>query len=1145
MIHTAKSKQINLGELAIAISLNTKALQDGLNEVKVKLRQHSKDVQDTGRGYDALAIAAGAAFYKIVGAIKSSVDAYNQYNNSMIGLRSIVQGTGNDFAKAQQFINSYTNDGLIPAANAATALKNLLSRGYTETQAEKVMSRLKDSAAFGRQASLDLGQAVQSATEGLKNENSILVDNAGVTKNVSQMWKEYASTIGKGADSLSTAEKIQAEYAGIMKETQHQVGDAAKYSETFAGAQSKAAAETLKLKQAFGEALIPALNNVYSVLTPITTAFTSFMKNNPVLASSVTSVAVTFLGIVTAVTALGAAIKVVKPALAGLNTTFLALVKNPIVLTLTAFAGVLSLVASNSAKAKQRQDEYNNAIAEHNKLVQQGIDQSQIASQQEQISQIDKLITAYDGMAAAQKRIDDVVAQRQKNRDPDFKADDVASAEHEIKIYSDSIKKLREETGLYYATEDELKKMIQEKNKAITDARKISVQEASDTAKSIAVKKQEAMETQALIDAYKKAQKGSSEWQNAQKQLADKYPQFASASGVLIDSIQAVANASSAETAQEWKNLQEKARLRKSDVEIAMSADRAILAQEKQALQAMQNMGIVSDFIADKIRNAQARIDEVTSRIASSQTELDAINAIMNSTPDTYAGAVKPVDYSSSVSSYENAALDSALKIHDHRVKMSEMTKEQEIKDLEEIKQKYAHTADEIMQMEEKIYDAKKELLERSLEDQENALKDRTDASINWIEDQKLTNPKFSSKDEEAAYQRMIDYHKEYLNKILADEKISAEDKKRIRKEEEASIRDYNNKIYQLEKDRVDKEHSDAVDSINKLDSAIVSALRSKYQEQQENAENALQKDIDNLDAWRDKSLETIETVYDSKIKAIEDAAKAQEAALRAEIDALDKAKQDKDRAEQDTTELSQISRLQDKIAYEHDEYNKVELQKQLNKLIADREKRLYEQQIEDRKDALEKQIEDVRNNADQQKEVLEQQKQAELDNITALYNARKASLDQQMNDLRNFYAAKLTEASLNAEAEKLIMDNNQKDILELLKGYGDEYALTGKTLGDRMYEGFKGSVDKITDLIKSITQQIDALQQQAINVQIQASKIQVPTVQSSAGSGAAAAAKSVTVSQQLVFNTPTAPTPSETARKTLQASRELAMEWT
>ena len=40
-----------------------------------------------------------------------------------MGLQSIVEGTGNSFAKAQAFIEAYTKDGLVPAADAATALK--------------------------------------------------------------------------------------------------------------------------------------------------------------------------------------------------------------------------------------------------------------------------------------------------------------------------------------------------------------------------------------------------------------------------------------------------------------------------------------------------------------------------------------------------------------------------------------------------------------------------------------------------------------------------------------------------------------------------------------------------------------------------------------------------------------------------------------------------------------------------------------------------------------------------------------------------------------------------------------------------------------------------------------------------------------
>lgn len=106
-------------------------------------------------------------------------------------MQSILDGQGRSFSAAQSFIEDYTKDGLIPATNAITAYKNLAMRGYDDSQIQQVMAALKDASAFGRQASYTMGEAVESATEGLKNENSILVDNAGVTKNVAKMWEEF------------------------------------------------------------------------------------------------------------------------------------------------------------------------------------------------------------------------------------------------------------------------------------------------------------------------------------------------------------------------------------------------------------------------------------------------------------------------------------------------------------------------------------------------------------------------------------------------------------------------------------------------------------------------------------------------------------------------------------------------------------------------------------------------------------------------------------------------------------------------------------------------------------------------------------------------------------------------------------------
>ena len=121
-------------------------------------------------------------------------------------------------------------------------------RGYDTSQIEKVLVALKDSATYSRQASYGLGEAVATASEGLKNENSIVVDNAGVTKNVAKMWEDYAKSIGKTTNNLTQAEKIQAEVNGILEETKFQTGDAEKYVNSYSGmiARLNASFTTLK-----------------------------------------------------------------------------------------------------------------------------------------------------------------------------------------------------------------------------------------------------------------------------------------------------------------------------------------------------------------------------------------------------------------------------------------------------------------------------------------------------------------------------------------------------------------------------------------------------------------------------------------------------------------------------------------------------------------------------------------------------------------------------------------------------------------------------------------------------------------------------------------------------------------------------------
>ncbi len=244
------------GSLKFDTSIDSKGFNTGIKGIVSSLK--------------AVGVAIAGAFVtkQIIDCTKEA----EKYQNALTGLKSIMDGQGRSFSTAQKFIQSYTEDGLIAQTEAITAYKNLALRGYDTSQIEKVMVALKDSATYSRQASYGLGEAVATAAEGLKNENSVVVDNAGVTKNVAKMWEEYAKSIGKTTNNLTQAEKIQAEVNGILEETKFQTGDAATYANSYSGMIARLKASFTTLKQTIGGAFMQIFQAVLPVIQAVINA---------------------------------------------------------------------------------------------------------------------------------------------------------------------------------------------------------------------------------------------------------------------------------------------------------------------------------------------------------------------------------------------------------------------------------------------------------------------------------------------------------------------------------------------------------------------------------------------------------------------------------------------------------------------------------------------------------------------------------------------------------------------------------------------------------------------------------------------------------------------------------------------------------
>ena len=339
-------------QTAAEVKKTEQAQQEAAKKAKEAAQLQREAAQQIQEGWTTLSVTSGIAFAAVVAAAWKGIDANNRLKASMKGLDSIATGNVGNYDKIKQELIKVQDDGMIPLVNATAAYKNLLMRYQNEDTAIKMFNKVADAAAFGRQAHLSLGEAIQGTTEGLKNSMSQMTDNGGITKNLNAMWADYAKTLGKGAMSLSEAEKKQAEVNGFMEEGRFQTGDLAKLQQQLSGQMAKTAAETNLTAAAYGDALEPAMNGVNIGFQAILKGTRETIQLSPGLTAGVTTAAFAFAGLL-AVASAWEAFNVGSKIAAG----FEALTTGPIGLSILAISAITSVIIGYTTAASKANEE--------------------------------------------------------------------------------------------------------------------------------------------------------------------------------------------------------------------------------------------------------------------------------------------------------------------------------------------------------------------------------------------------------------------------------------------------------------------------------------------------------------------------------------------------------------------------------------------------------------------------------------------------------------------------------------------------------------------------------------------------------------------------------------------------------------------
>lgn len=253
-------------------------LERSLRQVKSTSEQTAKD---SGTSFSTFlgasffgnlaANAVSAFFGKAKDFLPESTKLAQETQNALKGLTSVSFFRGIDQAEAEAAVKNlrFVRGGIISVGDASTSVKNLLSTGFGLKESIDLMERFSDASAFGKQSALDYGDAIRGATEGVKNQNSILVDNVGITKNLSVILKERGFQLEDLSDKTKGLAAREALYAGLLAESQAQVGDADKLMQGYTGTIAAQDTAYQNLQRAIGDIIItnPALIESNQIVT--------------------------------------------------------------------------------------------------------------------------------------------------------------------------------------------------------------------------------------------------------------------------------------------------------------------------------------------------------------------------------------------------------------------------------------------------------------------------------------------------------------------------------------------------------------------------------------------------------------------------------------------------------------------------------------------------------------------------------------------------------------------------------------------------------------------------------------------------------------------------------------------------------------
>lgn len=280
-------------------------------------------------------------------------------------------------------------------------------------------------------------------------------------------------------------------------------------------------------------------------------------------------------------------------------------------------------------------------------------------------------------------------------------------------------------------------------------------------------------------------------------------------------------------------------------------------------------------------------------------------------------------------------------------------------------------------------------------------------------------------------------------------------------------------------------------------------ALEAESKEHLKNIETIQKKMIANEKEKNTQLIESIKERYQAQIQLAEESANAEISIYEDKIKAIDDMLKAEERAEADQGFEDKTARLKQMLAFETDDSNKYELQKEIDSLTAENSKRKKKESLEDEKDSYRAEIDKIKENLSLEKELLKEAQEAEItrqnntlksyiENLESKYNSLKESLEDEKGakinygeltneELQKIYDAEVKnyrdgldekerETKNNNDIIRGLVSGNTDSIIEDLNKKVELFSEAGRKAGSAWASAYQAQVSRLMDEVSDVS---------------------------------------------------------------------------